>query len=143
CAVLDDRCGRQAFPASNIRSALTACLDAVTTVARAKLLEAAPPEEAPAPDAAGAARASAAVNGPATAGGTLRPRDDALHTLSQVAAFFRRNEPHTPISYALEQAVRWGKMPLPELWAELIPDDAARYVLFTRVGIQGFRQSGG
>jgi type VI secretion system protein ImpA len=140
CAVLDDRCGRQAPPASAIRSALTACLDAVTTMARDKLADAAAEESSP-PESAPAS--AAGVNGQAAATGAIQTREDAFRTLVQLAAFFRRNEPHTPISYALDQAVRWGKMPLPELLAELIPDDAARYLLFTRVGIQGFQQASG
>jgi type VI secretion system protein ImpA len=133
CAVLDDKCGQQAPPASNIRSALTAGLDTVTTVARAKLETAAPPDASTDGEALPAA---AAVNGHAAADGAIRTRDDAFRLLSLVAAFFRRQEPHTPISYALEQAVRWGQMPLPELLAELIPDESARAGLFTRVGIQ-------
>jgi type VI secretion system protein ImpA len=52
-----------------------------------------------------------------------------------VADFFKRTEPHSPISYALEQAVRWGRMPLPELLQELIPEDAVRGQLFKLVGI--------
>jgi type VI secretion system protein ImpA len=141
CAVLDDKCGRQAPPASNIRSALTACLDTVTTMARAKLVEATPPEESPTPGTAAAS--AAAANGQPTAVGALHTRDDAFRTLSQVAEFFHRNEPHTPISYALEQAVRWGKMRLPELLADLIPDEAARQFFFTRVGILGSQPSSG
>jgi type VI secretion system protein ImpA len=137
-SVLDEKCGRHAPPASNIRSALTACLDTVTTVARAKLATAAADE---APTGGEVTPAAGAVNGQPTAEGTIRTRDDAFRLLSLVAAFFRRHEPHTPISYALEQAVRWGKMPLPELLAELIPDETARAGLFTRVGIRGLPQA--
>jgi type VI secretion system protein ImpA len=53
-----------------------------------------------------------------------------------VAQFFKKTEPHSPVSYALEQAVRWGRMGLPELLSELIPDDASRVQLFKMVGIR-------
>jgi type VI secretion system protein ImpA len=55
--------------------------------------------------------------------------------LLRVAEFFRRTEPHTVLSYALEQVVRWGRMPLPALLRELIPDDGSRQQLFKQVGI--------
>ncbi len=38
-------------------------------------------------------------------------RDEALQHLLRVADFFRKTEPHSPVSYALEQAVRWGACP--------------------------------
>ncbi len=94
------------------------------------------------PDAAGEAAAGAAdtTTGPATAaGGTaagpIQTRDDALRQLLSVAAFFRRTEPHSPVSYALEQVVRWGRMTLPELIRELISDDGTRNELARRTGV--------
>ena len=56
--------------------------------------------------------------------GGLGSREEAFRTLEQVAQFFRRTEPHSPISYQLEQAVRWGRLPLPDLIHELIADPA-------------------
>lgn len=68
-------------------------------------------------------------------GGRVQTREDAFRALLQVADFFRRTEPHSPVSYALEQAVRWGRMSLPELWRELIEDSTTRSELFRRTGI--------
>lgn len=56
--------------------------------------------------------------------------------LTQVAKFLRRTEPHSPISYAIEQCVRWGTMSLPELLREILADEGARDSLFQRVGIR-------
>ena len=53
---------------------------------------------------------------------TVRTREDAFRALLQVADYFKRTEPHSPVAYSLEQAVRWGRMPLPELLTELIPE---------------------
>jgi type VI secretion system protein ImpA len=145
CGVLDDKCGSKAPPASNIRGALERCLEAIQHIARSKLPSAAAAGE-PAPDGEAAAgdgavaAAGAAVPGQAV--GILRNRDDAFEMLLKVADFFRRTEPHTPISYALEQAVRWGRMTLPELLNELIPDDGARRHFFRQVGIRGEESSG-
>jgi hypothetical protein len=39
------------------------------------------------------------------------------------------------VSYALDQVVRWGRMPLPELWTELIADEP-RKAVFKQIGIR-------
>jgi type VI secretion system protein ImpA len=57
--------------------------------------------------------------------------------LERIADFFRRTEPHSPVSYALEQVVRWGGMSLPELLKELISEESVRRDLFRRTGIGG------
>jgi len=58
--------------------------------------------------------------------GPISDREDALKRLREVATYFRRTEPHSPISYSIEQAIRWSNLPLTELIKELIPDDSAR-----------------
>ena len=150
CAALDAKCAGQAPPSSNIRASLEAVLDAVKNVAKAKLdlAEASqPPKEAPKPAAPAGAppgTAAPAAGAPAAAaappGETLdviRTREDAFKSILKVADFFRRTEPHTIVSFALEQVVRWGRMPLPELLTELISEEAARKNLFKQVGIKG------
>lgn len=66
---------------------------------------------------------------------SVQSRADALGSLVRVASFFRKTEPHSPVSYALEQAVRWGKMPLPELLMDLVQSDEVRGEVFRRLGI--------
>jgi type VI secretion system protein ImpA len=132
-AVLDQKCGPNAPPSSAIRTALVTYSDTLKDLARNKLIS--PTKDAPGGPAAGAEAGDAAPSGK-QAGGPLRTREDAFRTLLEVADFFRRTEPHTPISYALEQAVRWGQMSLPELLSELIPDEAPRKNLFKQVGIR-------
>jgi len=129
-AALDARCDGRAPPASNIRSALAGCLDAVMALARDKLPRD-EPEEAGGPPSGGTAG-----NGRAAPTDTFRQREEALQSLLKVAEFFRRTEPHNPVSYALEQAVRWSRLSLPELLVELIPDESSRGALFKQVGIR-------
>ena len=62
-------------------------------------------------------------------------REVAFRMLSELAVFFRRTEPHSPVSHHIEQAVRWGKLPLPDLLKELITDESSLQEVFTRVGI--------
>jgi type VI secretion system protein ImpA len=141
-AALEEKCGGKAPPASNIRNVLSNCLEAVKFIGRDKLSTLMPADDLSAPvGAPGDAAPAAGGGGPAvaataTAVGDIRTRDDAFRALLKVAEFFRRNEPHTPVSYSLEQAVRWGRMPLPDLLRELIPDDSSRQQLFKQVGIR-------
>jgi type VI secretion system protein ImpA len=88
--------------------------------------------DAPVAPAEGSAKAS----GGSVESNALRNREEAFNSLLKVASFFRKTEPHSPVSYALEQAVRWGKMPLPELLRELVQDDSARREMFQRLGIK-------
>ncbi len=47
-------------------------------------------------------------------------RDSAFHQLRNIAEYFAESEPHSPVSYLLEKAIRWGYMSLPELMEELV-----------------------
>lgn len=66
----------------------------------------------------------------------IKNRNQALQELAIIAKYFKLTEPHSPISYSLEQAMRWADMPLTELICELIPDDGARDKFKNLVGIQ-------
>lgn len=62
--------------------------------------------------------------GVATAAGAIRNRQDAIKRLADLADFFRKTEPHSPISYLVTRAVKWGEMPL-EMWLQdVIKDDS-------------------
>jgi len=56
----------------------------------------------------------------------IESRNQALDQLRQLSDFFRHTEPHSPVSYAISQAVRWSELSLPELMQELIDDNGAR-----------------
>lgn len=114
--LVDERFGREAPSLSDLKGALAECHELVEGIVKKKReLEpdavAADGEEFPA----------AAGGGPVVGGGSLPlepvSRADALRRLAAVAAFFRRTEPHSPISYIVERAIRWGEMPL-ERWLE-------------------------
>ncbi len=66
----------------------------------------------------------------------IRNREDALDRLKKVADYFREHEPQSIIPYALEQVATWGKMSLPELLSELIPEEGPRKNVFKQVGIK-------
>jgi type VI secretion system protein ImpA len=51
-------------------------------------------------------------------------RAQALLQLRQVAEFFRRTEPHSPVAYLAERAASWGEMPL-HAWLRHVMKDGA------------------
>jgi type VI secretion system protein ImpA len=58
------------------------------------------------------------------AGGALQGRAEALRQLAEVAQFFQRTEPHSPVAYLVQRAIKWGQMPL-EVWLEEVIKDGA------------------
>lgn len=69
-----------------------------------------------------------------SSGNAAENREAALKALQQIADFFRRTEPHSLLSYTLEDAVRRARMSLPELMAELITDESVRQQFFANAG---------
>lgn len=72
-------------------------------------------------------------------GGTrsaLQTREDALRELDRIAEFFRRTEPHSPLAYTLQEAVRRGRMSLTELLTEVLPDQEVRNGMLGRLGMR-------
>lgn len=63
-------------------------------------------------------------------------REDALAELVRIASFFRKAEPHSPISYTLEEAVRRARMTLPELLTELSEDPAHIQRILMAAGVR-------
>lgn len=125
---LDEYCGSDTQPSARIHDILSGCLQSLTYIAGERLIV-----TEPAVSVAEAGEPTSSEPGPAAA---LDDREQALRKLREVAEFFRRSEPHSPVSYAIEQAVRWSGLSLPELLAELIPDDGARQRFQQLTGIR-------
>ena len=53
----------------------------------------------------------------------LNNRDQAFQELRKIADYFAKTEPHSPVSFLLEKAIRWGYMSLPDLMQELVSDN--------------------
>jgi type VI secretion system protein ImpA len=88
--------------------------------------------------AEGAEATMSGGGGFAVSGGAIRSRQEALRRLSEIASFFRQTEPHSPVSYAVERAVKWGHMPLEAWLADVLKDgvalDSVREVLGFNTG---------
>lgn len=134
-AVLDARLGAAApafGPARDALDDLTRCLrrHAPSNGSAAHAEAVASP--APASCAAPAAEGSAGT----PAGGPPQSRAEALRQLEGIAAFFRRTEPHSPVAYLAEKAVRWGNMPLHEWLRSVVRDDSALLRVEELLGVE-------
>jgi type VI secretion system protein ImpA len=118
--VMDQRFGRQTPGLGSLKKAL----DAVRTLVEKLVKEKRILEPDPVADGGSAAVEASSDGEGATPGatGALRTRADALRRLAEVAQYFQRTEPHSPVAYLVERAIKWGQMPL-ELWLEDVIKD--------------------
>ncbi len=107
-------------------------LGALTRAIRGKLEVQATPATQIAP-----AQGEATMSGPSMGGATgpVGSRVDAMRRLQEVADFLRRTEPHSPVSYLVQRAVKWGNMPLEDVIKELVKDSGARDAIFETLGL--------
>ncbi len=137
--LLDNRCGtHEGPPTSNIINALEDALATVKFLGKSKI----PDSISDASPSIPAAQSGHDSNQGTTASseatqrlGPIRSRDDAFRQLNNIADFFRKTEPHSPICYSIERAIKWGNMPLNELILELIPDDSSRDIYKSLTGV--------
>ncbi len=133
--LLDEHCGiSESPPTSNIMNMLEGCLGAVKHIGKFKLPE--PENDEDASSETAAESASTAPGESSAISGPIKNRDDAFKKLIEISDFFRKTEPHSPIPYILERAVKWGDMPLESLIRELIPDSSARDLYGSLTGIR-------
>ncbi|GGH20218.1 type VI secretion protein [Alsobacter metallidurans] len=131
-AALTERFGRDAPSTRNVTVMLEQIGDAIRQLGGAVAEPAA--EAAPAEQGGPISAAAPAVAAAAT--GAIRTREDALRELNKIADYFRRTEPHSPLAYTLEEAVRRGRMTLAELLQEVLPNDEARQTMLARLGMR-------
>jgi type VI secretion system protein ImpA len=130
--LLDTEAGRDAPPTSRVRDVLQDILAIADQYAPPEAddpAEAAAEPEATPESAAGPGAAPAATARAVT-------REDMLKELGRIADYFRRTEPHSPLAYTLEEAVRRGRLTWPELLAEVVPDDGVRSAILVMLGIR-------
>jgi len=133
-----DRVTAQSQPTSNIKQALEESLAAVNHIAADKLAAA-----QKAQDLAQVVQEVVLEDGEVTHSQVakahnleINSRDNAIEKLKEIASYFRKTEPHSPMSYTIEQVIRWSELSLPELLNELITDSDARTGYFKLSGIK-------
>ena len=136
CEALQEACGENAPPSSRIREVLDESMRAIRVIAKDALGLTAGDEEQPVTSDGDPSTQNPGARPAANVPDQIASREDALVALSKVADYYRQTEPHSPVSYLVEKAIRWGRMNLPELLAEVVPDDSARRNLTTLTGVR-------
>jgi type VI secretion system protein ImpA len=131
--LLDEKAGADSPPTRRIADTLEQIKRVVDRYAPA---EAAAAEEADAAAEAGPAEEAPGAAGPAGPKKRLATREDALAMLSEIADWFRKNEPQSPLAYTIDDAIRRGRLTWPELLAELVSDDSTRRNILSSLGIK-------
>ncbi|MBS0352008.1 MAG: type VI secretion system protein TssA [Proteobacteria bacterium] len=124
-AILNEKCANQSPPSSRVFEQLRNCLECFRANTTTLVTEAPTKKEPIAPKI----EAKPSIKIPT-------PREQALENLVAIAQFFRDTEPHSPLPYILERAVRWGKMALPDLLKELLQDESSKKQLNQLTGIE-------
>lgn len=116
--VMDEKFGRETPGLGTVKKSLDSIRTLVEKLVKEKrILEPDPVLDAQA-GVTPAGEAAASLSGP------LQGRAEALRQLAEVAQFFQRTEPHSPVAYLVQRAIKWGQMPL-ELWLEEVIKDGA------------------
>ncbi len=68
--------------------------------------------------------------------GAIRGRQEALNRLAEIAEYFQRSEPHSPVAYLVQRAVKWGNMPLEKWLQDVIKDSSVLDNLNETLGLK-------
>lgn len=148
--VMDEKFGRQTPGLNNLKKSLDDVRSLVTKLVEEKrelepdpidntMLETETDDvsQTESPAEAATSNGSSAQGTGLAVNGVIRTRQEALKSLSQVAEYFRRAEPHSPVSYLIQRAVRWGSMPLEGWLQEVIKDKSILEQLRETLGVDG------
>ena len=78
---------------------------------------------------------SSSGGGGGSFGGPVKSRPEALKRLAEIAVFFQKTEPHSPVAYLVQRAVKWGNMPLETWLRDVIKDENVLSQLQETLGI--------
>jgi type VI secretion system protein ImpA len=135
--LIEEKYDRNQAPGlSNLRKSLDAVHEQVKKLLEEKRLEEPDEEEITAAESGDGAGEGGAVaaGGVASATGAIQNRKDALRRLADIADFFQKTEPHSPVAYLVQRAVKWGHMPLESWLQDVIKDETILYQLRQTLG---------
>jgi type VI secretion system protein ImpA len=147
--VVDEKFAREAPSLLGVRQALDDCHTLIADIVKKKRAQdpSYKPEAAPAvseqrPATVAIQGQEQSVQGDATVGwlGEPRSRDEAFQQLAVISAYLKRAEPQHPVTYLLDRALRWTKMPLEEWLGEVVRNDDVLQQLRDTLGIKGQSQ---
>ena len=135
--IVDEKFGRNAPSLIAVRKAVIDCQTLIANIVKKKR------EQDPTYEPEGGEPLGENVDAAASAAqgigwaGEPKSRDEAFQRLHVIAAYLRRVEPQHPVSYLLERAVRWSKMPLEQWLDEVIHNQDVLSQLRETLGIKG------
>jgi type VI secretion system protein ImpA len=104
------------------RKAVDSAVDALLRLGRDSGFGAAADKLDATADATGLVGSAAVAGAGGLNTGPISSRAQALQQLREVAGFFRRTEPHSPVAYLADKAALWGDMPL-HAWLRAVLKD--------------------
>jgi type VI secretion system protein ImpA len=132
-AVVDAQLGLEGPNFSNARTALQDTQHMLKRFAKERgLLRTADAESA---DMVRAGEASGDP-APGFTGDAPATRAQALAQLRQVAEYFRRTEPHSPVAYLADKAAKWGEVPLHQWLRSVLKDPASLAQIEELLGVE-------
>ncbi|MBB5320160.1 type VI secretion system protein TssA [Marinobacter oulmenensis] len=127
----DQRFGRDAPSFIALEKVMVQCRDLIAKLLRDRGANIVEGEDTEAADEGEQAMTEVVEPEPASAGGNTssgplrskpQSREEAFEMLNGVARYFKEREPHSPVPYLIERAVKWGRMPLEEWLKDVIKD---------------------
>jgi type VI secretion system protein ImpA len=139
-SVTDEKFARAAPSLIKVRNAIDDCLQLINTIVKSKRAQdpnyqATSPDELSSPFDPLKTNDSGSGGSVANWAGEPRSREEAFQRLVVLANYLKRVEPQHPVSYLLERAVRWTKMPLEQWLGEVIHNDEVLNHLRDTLGI--------
>jgi len=132
--IVEEKYDRNQTPGfSNLRKTLENIDEQVKKLLAEKRIE--EPDEVEEEAAADADGQPAAQKGDGSVTGAIANRKEALRRLAEIAAFFQKTEPHSPVSYLVQRAVKWGNMGLESWLQEVIKDQSVLVQLRETLGV--------
>ena len=91
------------------------------------------------PDSAGTPAAAAGTSAGASGApaGPMGGAAEAYRRLEEIREFFKRTEPHNPVIYLIDRALRWRSMSLQDVVKEMLPDNReVRNAIWQQLGLE-------
>jgi type VI secretion system protein ImpA len=139
--IVEEKYDRNQTPGfSNMKKMLDDIDEQVKKLLEEKRLE--EPDEVEEEAVAESGEAAPAKSEGGSLAGAIASRKDALRRLGEIAAFFQKTEPHSPVSYLVQRAVKWGNMGLDSWLQEVVKDQTVLFQLRETLGVDAGPEGG-
>ena len=135
--IIEEKYDRKQMPGlSNLKKTLEDIHTRLKLLLEEKRLEEPDPvEEVDESAEDGEGSSASGAKGGGSVGGAINSRKEALKRLAEIAGFFQKTEPHSPVSYHVQRAVKWGNMGLETWLQEVIKDESVLFQLRETLGV--------